>query len=73
MVIIKGGEVLEDTRSVDVMILDKTGTVTEGRMEPTDVIAPRGLMVQPWWLWQPHWRLCQHPIARHGQRSGSSG
>ena len=39
-VIIKGGEVLEDTRSVDVVILDKTGTVTEGRMELTDVIAP---------------------------------
>lgn len=39
-VIIKGGEVLEDTRSVDVMILDKTGTVTEGRMELTDVVAP---------------------------------
>jgi P-type Cu+ transporter len=39
-VIIKGGEVLEDTRSVDVMILDKTGTVTEGRMELTGVVAP---------------------------------
>ena len=39
-VIIKGGEVLEDTRSVDVVVLDKTGTVTEGRMELTDVIAP---------------------------------
>jgi Cu+-exporting ATPase len=32
-VIIKGGEILEDTRAVDVVILDKTGTVTEGRME----------------------------------------
>ncbi len=31
-VIIKGGEVLEDTRSVDAIVLDKTGTVTEGRM-----------------------------------------
>ncbi len=39
-VIIKGGEVLEDTRSVDIAILDKTGTVTEGRMELVDVIAP---------------------------------
>ena len=31
-VIIKGGEVLEDTRSVDVVLVDKTGTVTEGAM-----------------------------------------
>ena len=39
-VIIKGGEVLEDTRAVDVVIVDKTGTVTEGRMELVDVVAP---------------------------------
>jgi Cu+-exporting ATPase len=32
-VIIKGGEVLEDTRVIDTIILDKTGTVTEGHME----------------------------------------
>ena len=32
-IIIKGGEVLEQTRRVDVAVLDKTGTVTEGRME----------------------------------------
>jgi len=37
-VIIKGGEVLEDTRAVDVIILDKTGTVTEGQMKLVDVI-----------------------------------
>ena len=41
-VLIKGGEILEDTREVDVVILDKTGTVTEGRMELTDMIAPAG-------------------------------
>ncbi|MEM9563118.1 MAG: heavy metal translocating P-type ATPase [Actinomycetota bacterium] len=39
-VIIKGGEVLEDTRAVDVVVLDKTGTVTEGRMELVEAIAP---------------------------------
>ncbi len=41
-VIIKGGEVLEDTRAVDVIVLDKTGTVTEGHMELTDVVVPGG-------------------------------
>jgi Cu+-exporting ATPase len=39
-VLIKGGDVLEDSRSVDVLVLDKTGTVTEGRMELTGVVAP---------------------------------
>ena len=32
-IVIKGGEVLEATRRVDVAVLDKTGTVTTGRME----------------------------------------
>jgi len=41
-VIIKGGEVLEDTRKVDTIVLDKTGTVTEGRMELVGVVAPGG-------------------------------
>ena len=36
-VIIKGGEVLEDTRAVDVIVLDKTGTVTEGSMSVSGV------------------------------------
>ncbi len=39
-VIIKGGEVLEDTRQIDTIVLDKTGTVTEGRMSLVDVVAP---------------------------------
>lgn len=37
-VIIKGGEILEDTRSVDAVVVDKTGTVTEGRMVLTEVL-----------------------------------
>ena len=39
-VIIKGGEVLEDTRSVDIVVVDKTGTVTEGRRELAEVVVP---------------------------------
>ena len=39
-VIIKGGEVLEDTRRIDTIVLDKTGTVTEGRMSLVEVVAP---------------------------------
>ncbi len=41
-VIIKGGEVLEDTRRIDTIVLDKTGTITEGKMSLVDVIAPGG-------------------------------
>jgi Cu+-exporting ATPase len=36
-VLIKGPEVLEQTRRIDTIVLDKTGTVTEGRMELVDV------------------------------------
>ena len=38
-IIIKGGEVLEQTRQVDVVVLDKTGTITEGRMALVQAIA----------------------------------
>lgn len=37
-ILIKGPEVLESTRTVDTVILDKTGTVTTGRMTLVDVI-----------------------------------
>src|SRR5262245_41778812 len=36
-VLIKGPEVLEQTRRIDTIILDKTGTVTEGKIELVDV------------------------------------
>jgi Cu+-exporting ATPase len=41
-IIIKGGEVLEDTRAVDVAVLDKTGTVTAGQMTVTDFHTANG-------------------------------
>ena len=37
-ILIKGPEVLESTRRVDTVVLDKTGTVTSGAMTLTDVI-----------------------------------
>ncbi|OBH67310.1 copper-translocating P-type ATPase [Mycobacterium mantenii] len=38
-VLISGPEVLESTRNVDTVVLDKTGTVTTGKMTLVDVIA----------------------------------
>jgi P-type Cu+ transporter len=37
-ILIKGAQVLEATRTVDTVVLDKTGTVTEGRMSLADVV-----------------------------------
>ncbi|WP_396290659.1 heavy metal translocating P-type ATPase [Curtobacterium sp. KT1] len=42
-VLIKGPEVLESTRKVDTVVLDKTGTVTSGKMTLTDVITEPGV------------------------------
>lgn len=42
-IVIKGGEVLEATQVVDAAVLDKTGTITEGRMELADVVAAPGV------------------------------
>src|SRR5215208_737275 len=37
-VLIKGGEALQRAGSLDTIVLDKTGTVTEGRPAVTDVV-----------------------------------
>jgi Cu+-exporting ATPase len=42
-VLIKGPEVLESTRVVDTIVLDKTGTVTTGRMELVEVVPAAGV------------------------------
>ncbi|MFF4728733.1 heavy metal translocating P-type ATPase [Streptomyces mirabilis] len=42
-ILIKGPEVLESTRRVDTVVLDKTGTVTTGRMQLQDVLTAPGV------------------------------
>ena len=41
-ILIRGPEVLEQTRRIGTIVLDKTGTVTEGRMELAEVVSSNG-------------------------------
>ncbi len=72
-VIIKGGEVLEDTRRIDTIVLDKTGTITEGRMALVDVIVPdadRELLLS---LAAAVEAKSEHPIAQTIAAAGGGG
>ncbi|SHN27505.1 heavy metal translocating P-type ATPase [Cryptosporangium aurantiacum] len=71
-ILIKGPEALESTRSVDTVVLDKTGTVTTGRMTLVDAVPVDGQ--------DPHELLrlagaleaaSEHPIAQAVARAAS--
>ena len=63
-ILIKGPQVLEDTRTVDTIVLDKTGTVTAGRLGVVDVVAlaqlPAGEILRLAGAVESH---SEHPIA----------
>jgi P-type Cu+ transporter len=64
-ILIKGPEVLESTRRVDTIVLDKTGTVTTGRMQVRDVIvAGDGDRAELLRLAGALEHASEHPIAR---------
>jgi P-type Cu+ transporter len=64
-ILIKGPEMLESTRRVDTIILDKTGTVTEGKMSLVDVVtAPEVDRADALRLVGAVEHASEHPIAR---------
>ena len=69
-ILIKGPEVLESTRAVDTIVLDKTGTVTTGRMTLVGVLtdaAPSAPTAPRCCAWPAHSR--RHPSTRSRRRS----
>ncbi len=64
-ILIKGPEVLESTRQVDTVVLDKTGTVTTGRMTLSETIPAAGVdRAQLLRLAGALEHASEHPIAR---------
>ncbi|QZN87708.1 cation-translocating P-type ATPase [Cellulomonas sp. C5510] len=73
-VLIKGPETLEQTRTVDTVVLDKTGTVTEGRMALVDVLPAAGEdRAEVLRLAGAVEALAEHPIARAVAEAAATG
>jgi P-type Cu+ transporter len=62
--LIKGPEVLESTRKVDTVVLDKTGTVTTGEMRLVDVVVDGASRAEALRLAGAVENASEHPIAR---------
>lgn len=60
-VLFKGGEHLEQTHRIDTVVLDKTGTVTNGKPQLTDVVAEQPNVLLR--LVGAAERLSEHPVA----------
>jgi Cu+-exporting ATPase len=72
--LIKGPEVLESTRKVDTVVLDKTGTVTTGRMALVEVTVAEGVdRDEALRLVGALENASEHPIARAIAKAGAAG
>ena len=64
-ILIKGPEVLESTRKIDTVVLDKTGTVTTGKMSLVDIIVTGDTTIeQALFLAGSLEDASEHPIAQ---------
>jgi Cu+-exporting ATPase len=71
-ILIKGPEILESTRAIDTIVLDKTGTVTTGRMSLVDVVTGED-EAEVLRLAGALEHASEHPIARAiAERAGST-
>jgi heavy metal translocating P-type ATPase len=64
-VLFKGAEVFETVRAADVVLLDKTGTVTRGAMTLAEVVVVNGVSPEQLLAWAASTEQgSEHPIAR---------
>ncbi|MBB4823429.1 Cu+-exporting ATPase [Sporosarcina luteola] len=64
-ILFKGGEHLENTRAIDTVVLDKTGTVTKGEPALTDVVITKRYAEQDVLGWVASAEnQSEHPLAR---------
>jgi Cu+-exporting ATPase len=72
-ILIRGPEMLESTRRVDTVVLDKTGTVTSGRMTLVDVVPADGVDPdEALRLVAALEHASEHPVARAIAAAGGS-
>ena len=62
-ILFKGGEHLEQTRSIDTVVVDKTGTVTHGKPVLTDVVVENGEEERFLSIIGAAEKLSEHPLA----------
>ena len=74
-ILIKSAEALETAHSVDVVVLDKTGTITQGKPMVTDVVSREGAAGELLQVAASLEKLSEHPLARaivvEAQRQGT--
>ncbi len=64
-ILIRGPEILESTRRVDTIVLDKTGTVTEGRLKLVEIVTAEGVpRAEALRLVGALEHASEHPVAR---------
>ena len=62
-ILIKSGEALEQAKSIDTVVLDKTGTITEGKPEVTDIACVSAAREELLSMAVSLERASQHPLA----------
>lgn len=73
-ILIKSAESLETAHSIDTVVLDKTGTITEGKPRVTDILAVNGNTAELLRFAASIEKLSEHPLAEPiVQEAGAKG